>query len=63
MTQEHVPAPGTAPAQQEPEAGTPSSRRIAHGQLAQLWRTEVPKVVQRHEAELLQVRRALGLIC
>lgn len=44
-------------------AGTkPGGRRIPGAQLASLWQSEVPKVVQRHEAERLQVRKALGLI-
>lgn len=40
----------------------PEVRRIPSDRLASLWLSEVPKVVQRHEAERLQVRRSLGLI-
>ncbi|MEI2698190.1 MAG: hypothetical protein V9E94_07535 [Microthrixaceae bacterium] len=40
----------------------PEGRRIPGDRLASLWLSEVPKVVQRHEAERLQVRKALGLI-
>mgnify|MGYP000916089372 CR=1 FL=1 len=43
----------------EPDA---QGRRTPLGRLASLWLSEVPKVVQRHEAERLQVRRSLGLI-
>lgn len=62
MTQENpsdqgrlFPAPG-------PAGIGPEERRIPSAQLARLWLSEVPKVVQRHESERLQVRRALGLI-
>lgn len=62
MTQARPPAPGTSSDASAGAPGASPGRRIAGEVLAQLWRTEVPKVVERHEAERLQVRRALGLI-
>lgn len=54
-----TPAPPQGPAAPAPEPGRPA---LAGGGLVRLWQTEVPKVVQRHEAERLQVRQALGLV-
>lgn len=60
MTQERPPLPGAVSNLDERERS--AARRIPCDHLASLWLTEVPKVVQRHEAERLEVRKALGLI-
>jgi hypothetical protein len=60
MTPKHPPQAGSESFSSEMDLG--EDRRIAGAQLAKLWLSEVPKVVQRHEAERLQVRKALGLI-
>ncbi len=60
MTQENPPIAGSKTSC--PGANPGEDRRIAGAQLVRLWLSEVPKVVQRHEAERLEVRKALGLI-
>jgi hypothetical protein len=34
---------------------------VSSGDFAKLWHSEVPKVIQMHQEERLQVRKALGL--
>jgi hypothetical protein len=41
--------------------GGEERRTVSSGDFAMLWHSEVPKVVQMHQEERLQVRRALGL--
>ncbi len=36
-------------------------RTVSSGDFAKLWLSEVPKVIQLHQEERLQLRRALGL--
>lgn len=60
MTQDDFARPGSAFSESGPDG--PEMRRIPCDQFAKLWNAEVPKVVERHEAERLQVRRSLGLI-
>jgi hypothetical protein len=62
MTQELPPHPGADFDASDGDPGGPAMRRIPRAQLTSLWLSEVPKVVQRHEAERLQLRRDLGLI-
>lgn len=62
MTQEFLPLPGACSDASERDQGGPMVRRIPGAKLTSLWLSEVPKVVQRHEAERLQLRKALGLI-
>lgn len=62
MTPERPPLPGFVVDAAERDREGSAVRRIPCAHLASLWLSEVPKVVQRHEAERLEVRRALGLI-
>ena len=62
MTKERPPLPGAVSNTYERDPDGAAVRRIPGPQLTRLWLSEVPKVVQRHEDERLQVRRALGLI-
>ena len=62
MTLEDSPRPGYVSNPSEAAPGGPALRRIPGGDFARLWQAEVPKIVERHEAERLQVRRILGLI-
>jgi hypothetical protein len=62
MTPQRPPFSGAVSNTHERDPDGSALRRIPDGQLANLWLSEVPKVVQRHEAERLQVRKALGLI-
>ncbi len=62
MTPQRLPFSGAVSNTCERDPEGSAGRRIAGDQLASLWLSEVPKVVQRHEAERLQVRKALGLI-
>lgn len=34
---------------------------VSSGDFARLWHSEVPKVIQMHQEERLQLRKALGL--
>ncbi len=46
------------------EASTPgavSKPTISFADLSKLWRNEVPKLIQAHEEDRLEVRRSLGL--
>ncbi len=64
-----TPEPGTRGmySQDSTEASTPSPRgaeakpTISFAELSKLWRNEVPKLIQAHEADRLEVRRSLGL--
>ena len=41
--------------------GGGEKRTVSSGDFARLWLSEVPKVIQAHQEERLQLRRALGL--
>ena len=61
-----TPEPGTRGtySQDSTEPSTPGAEAkptISFADLSKLWRNEVPKLIQAHEADRMEVRRSLGL--